>query len=173
MFLELIGTVFAGIAAAGLVMLLSRVTGGRLPRWAVPVCAGLAMIAVTISMEYSWYERTRAGLPDDVQIAETVQKKSFYQPWTYLVPYVNRFVAVDAASIQRHPEQPAQRIADLYFFGRWAPVRKIPVAFDCAENRSAVLDSDTQFGSDGDIVNANWQPVESGAALLTTTCELT
>lgn len=172
MFLELIGTVFAGIAAAGLVMLLNRVTGGRLPRWAAPVSAGLAMIAMTISMEYSWYSRTLASLPDDVEVAETVEKKSFYQPWTYVVPYVSRFVAVDAASIKRHPDRPDQRIVDLYFFGRWSPLRKMPVAFDCAKSRSAVLSGDTQFGNDGDIVNADWRDVGDDAAVLDTACKV-
>ncbi|WP_424986430.1 hypothetical protein [Microbulbifer sp. S227A] len=172
MFLELIGTVFAGVAAAGVVMLLNRMSGGRLPRWAIPVFAGLAMISMTISMEYSWYERTRDTLPPEVEIAQTVEKKSLYQPWTYLVPYVNRFVAVDAASLKQHPGQPGQRIVDLYFFGRWSPLRKVPVAFDCAANRSAVLDGDTEFGSDGNITNANWQPAAAEADVLATACKL-
>ena len=33
MFLELIGTIFAGFAIAGVVMLVNRTTGGRLPRF--------------------------------------------------------------------------------------------------------------------------------------------
>lgn len=172
MFLELIGTVFAGIATAGLVMLLNRFTGGRLPRWASPVAAGLAMIFMTISMEYSWYSRTIATLPPDVEVAETVEKKSLYQPWTYVVPYVSRFVAVDAASLKRHPDRPDQRIIDLYFFGRWSPLRKMPVAFDCATSRSSVLSSDTQFGTDGDIVNADWRDVGKDAAVLNAVCKV-
>ncbi|MDU9007064.1 hypothetical protein [Sedimentitalea todarodis] len=172
MFLELIGTVFAGIAAAGLVMLLNRVTGGRLPRWAAPVAAGLAMITMTISMEYSWYSRTIATLPEDVEVAETVEKKSFYQPWTYVVPYISRFVAVDNASVKRHPERPDQRIVDLYFFGRWSPLRKMPVAFDCATSRSAVLSSDTQFASNGDIVDADWRNVGEDAVVLNAACKV-
>lgn len=172
MFLELIGTVFAGIAAAGVVMLLNRVTGGHLPRWAAPVGAGLAMLAMTVSMEYSWYSRTIATLPEGVEVAETVEKKSLYQPWTYVVPYVSRFVAVDAASIKRHSDRPDQRIVDLYFFGRWSPLRKMPVAFDCATSRSAVLSSETQFGSDGDIVNADWRDVGEDAVVLNAACKV-
>ena len=37
MFLELIAVIFAGIAAAGVVMLLNRTLKGRLPRWMAPV----------------------------------------------------------------------------------------------------------------------------------------
>ena len=49
MFLELIATVFAGLAMAGVVMLVNRTSGGRLPRWTAPVAAGLAMITATVS----------------------------------------------------------------------------------------------------------------------------
>ena len=73
MFLELIATVFAGLAVAGVVMLVNRMTGGKLPRWFVPVAAGLGMIGTTISNEYSWYDRTVATLPEGLEIAQTVE----------------------------------------------------------------------------------------------------
>lgn len=170
MFLELIATVFAGIAAAGIVILLNRVTGGRLPRWSAPVAAGLAMIAMTISMEYSWFGRTAGTLPAGVTIAQTVEKQSFYQPWTYVKPYINRFVAVDTATIKTHSNLPDRRIADLYFFGRWSPLRKMPVAFDCPQGRRAVLGSDTRFGTGGEILNAEWITVGTDDPVLGTTC---
>ena len=39
MFLELIGTIFAGVAAAGVMMLVNKLTGQRLPKWLVAVAA--------------------------------------------------------------------------------------------------------------------------------------
>ncbi len=170
MFLELIGTVFAGIAAAGVIMLVNRITGGRLPRWVAPVAAGLAMILVTISMEYSWYSRTAANLPEGVFVAQPIEKRSLYQPWTYVAPYVNRFVAVDVLSLRLHEQVPDQRIVDLYFFGRWAPLAKLPVLFDCAGNRRAILKQGTEFGGDGQIVNADWIRVEADDPVLVSAC---
>ncbi|MEY8840711.1 hypothetical protein AB9K41_16945, partial [Cribrihabitans sp. XS_ASV171] len=119
--------------------MLGKLTGGRLPRWMTPVAAGLGMIAVTISSEYSWFSRTASALPDGLVVAQTVEKRAFYQPWTYVTPYVNRFVAADIATMQSHPENPDQKIAQLYFFGRWSAVEKMPVAFDCAGGRRAML----------------------------------
>ena len=58
MFVELIATIVAGIACAGLVMPLNISTGRRLPKWMMPVAAGLGMIGMTISNEYTWYART-------------------------------------------------------------------------------------------------------------------
>ncbi|MBK0326669.1 hypothetical protein I5535_05110 [Rhodobacteraceae bacterium F11138] len=172
MFLELIGTVFAGIAMAGIIMGINRLTAGRLPRWAAPVAGGLTMIAVTIFMEYSWYDRTATGLPDGVEVAQAVPKHSLYQPWTYVSPYVDRFVAVDEHSLKRNPDQPGQRIIDLYFFGRWAPSRKVPVVYDCAEHRLATLIDGIEFGQNGEILNADWRGVAADDPVLTAVCEV-
>lgn len=170
MFLELIGTVFAGLAMAGVMMLVNRVTGGRLPRWTVPVAAGLAMLAATISSEYSWFSRTSASLPSEIVIAQTVERQAIYQPWTYLVPYIHRFVAVDGASVRENPQVPDQRLADVYFFGRWSPVNKIPVLADCATGRRASLVDGAEFGADGAITNAEWIAVGGDDPLLSTLC---
>ncbi len=172
MFLELIGTVFGGIAMAGVVMIVNRLTGGRLPRWAAPVAAGLTMIAVTISMEYSWYGRTTANLPQGVVVANTVQKQSFYQPWTYLSPYVDRFVAVDELSLKKNADLPGQRMIDLYFFGRWAPLKKVPVAYDCTDARLATLIDGVDFGAQGEISNADWRQVAADDPVLMAVCEV-
>lgn len=171
MFLELMATIFAGLAAAGVVMLLRSVLGGRLPRWAVPVAAGGAMIAATISSEYSWYERTAAALPEGVVVAQEVEKSGWLRPWTRVAPYVDRFVAVDDASVRRHPEQPDQRIVDLLFFGRWSAVQKVPVLFDCAGARRADLIEGAVFGEGGAISGVRWIDVPEGDPVLRRACE--
>lgn len=171
MFLELMATIFGGIGAAGVVMLLNRLLGGRLPRWLAPVGAGAAMIATTISMEYSWYGRTVDNLPEGLVVAQAVEQRAFYQPWTYAVPYVNRFVAVDMATMRTHPERPDQRLADLYFFGRWSAVDKLPVATDCDGRRRAMLADGIDFDADGSVAGANWIALSGPDPVLDTICE--
>jgi len=61
MFLELIATVTVGIGTGGIVVLINKATRGRLPRWLVPVAAGLSMIGFTLWSEYSWAGRTADG----------------------------------------------------------------------------------------------------------------
>ncbi len=156
MFLELIATVFAGLAAAGVVLLVNRLLGNRLPNWIVPVCAGLGMIATTISNEYSWYSRTAANLPDGLSIAQTVENKSYYQPWTFLIPYIDRFVAVDINSTLINPDIPHQRMIDIYFFGRWYPANKMRVLLDCQHSRRAQLITDANFDKNGHVVDPPW-----------------
>ncbi len=170
MFLELIATVFAGLAVAGVVMLLNKLIGNRLPRWSIPVAAGLGMIATTISNEYGWYGRTSAALPEGMEIAQTVENQSFYRPWTYIRPYVDRFVAVDATSLRENPAVPGQRMMDLYFYGRWSPLNKLTVLLDCKGARRASLADGAEFGADGQVTNADWVQVDADDPVLATGC---
>ncbi|WP_050929708.1 hypothetical protein [Aestuariivita boseongensis] len=172
MFLELIATIFAGLAVAGVAMLLNKLIGSRLPRWIVPVAAGLGMIGTTIANEYGWYERTAADLPEGMEIALTVENQSFYRPWTQMKPYVDRFVAVDATSLRENPALPGQRMVDLYFFGRWSPVNKLSVLLDCEGARRASLADGAEFGADGQITNANWVSVPADDPVLVKGCEV-
>ncbi len=172
MFLELIATIVAGIAAAGIMMVVTRASGGRLPKWLTPVAAGAAMIAATIANEYGWYSRTAQSLPDDFMIVDTVESKAFYRPWTYVRPFVDRFAALDTQSVRRHEEAPAMRMADMYFFGRWAPVNKLRVLADCAASRRAALTEGVSLHPDGTASGAAWTPVPLDDPLVSTICKV-
>lgn len=172
MFIELIATVFAGLAVAGVAMFFNKISGGRLPRWIVPVAAGLGMIATTISNEYGWYGRTAASLPAGLKVAQTVEKQSFYRPWTYARPFVDRFVAVDSMSLRENPELPGQRMVDLYFYGRWAPLNKMSVLLDCEGTRRASLADGAEFGDSGAVLDANWVTVTADDPVLITGCSV-
>ena len=170
MFVELIAAFVAGIAAAGVVMLVNRMLGGRLPRWFAPVAAGVAMIATTITNEYSWFSRTKDSLPDGIVIAQTIENRAFYRPWTYFQPFVERFVAVDVATIRTHPDRPAEKLGDTYFFGRWSPVNKIAVLADCKGNRRAALTDAVSFEAGGAVTGADWIPVPADDPIVSTIC---
>lgn len=171
MFLELIATIFAGIACAGVAMLLNIITGRRLPKWFMPVAAGLGMIGMTISNEYTWFDRTAERLPEGVEIAVTVDEQGWLRPWTQVWPYTKRFAAVDVGTMRTNDALPDQRLADLYFFGRWAPVNQAPMLFDCAGGRSALLIDGATFADDGSVSNADWQAMPPDDPVLKLVCE--
>jgi hypothetical protein len=171
MFIELLATIFAGIAAAGLMMIVNIATGRHLPRWLTPVAAGIGMIAATISNEYTWYDRTASALPEGVEVALTVEEQSWIRPWTQAWPYTERFVAVDTGTARRNQNLPGQALADIYFFGRWAPVNKAPMLFDCTANRSALLIDGAGFADDGTVSDARWQTLPPDDPILGIICE--
>lgn len=171
MFVELIATIFAGIACAGVAMLLNLITGRRLPKWVLPIAAGAGMIGMTISNEYTWFARTAERLPQGVEIAMKVDEQSWLRPWTQVWPYTKRFAAVDTATARKNENLPDQRLADIYFFGRWSPVNQAPMLFDCASAQSALLIDGADFAADGTVADADWQAMPAGDPILKMVCE--
>jgi hypothetical protein len=170
MFWELIATFVAGFAAAGIALALGKIMGGRLPRWVMPLAAGAAMIAMAIYNEYGWFPRTQGNLPAGMEIIETVEHRVWYRPWTYVKPYVERFVAVDMPTIRTHEGQPDHRLGDVYLFGRWAPVHKLPVLADCAGGRRAALTDGISFAADGSVTGVDWADVAGDDPIVATMC---
>ena len=170
MFFELIGTVVAGVATGLIVWAINRTLKGRLPGWLVPVSAGIAMLLATISNEYGWFARTQANMPKGMIVAEKIEEKAMYRPWTYAKPFVTRFVAVDQATMRTHPNQPGQRIVDLVFYGRWSRTAKVPVLFDCASSKRADIVDGVQFDADGAVKNAEWRDIPAKDPILQAAC---
>ncbi len=167
MFFDLIAAIFAGFAAAGVVLLFGR---RHLPRWAAPVAAGAAMLGFTVWAEYTWFDRTAGSLPEGVVVTETATKTAFWQPWTYARPMVHRFVALDRAATRRNDKLPTQRLTDLLLFERWAAVNAVPVVFDCAAHRRAPMVEGVEFGADGQIEGVVWAALDASDPTLKAAC---
>ncbi|MFU8825005.1 hypothetical protein [Yoonia sp.] len=156
MYVDIITIVAAGFAAAGVALILNRLTGRRLPRWIVPAFAGGGMILMSLTNEYRWYPRTLTLLPSGYEVISTGDYSAPFSPWTYVLPYVNRFAAVDVAGVQRNANLPDLRLTNVVFFMRWQPVQMRTAVFDCAQGRSALIDGDVVFQDDGSIRVPRW-----------------
>jgi len=170
MFLELIAAIFAGFAGAGLALVARLASGGRLPRWAIPVAAGAGMFGYAVWSEYTWHGRTVATLPAGVEVTLVNESRAPWRPWTYAVPLVDRFAALDTASLRRNADVPEQRIAEMHFFGRWAPHQRMAVVVDCARGLSAPLPGAAFEDGTGRVVAASWDAPRPGDRLLEVAC---
>jgi len=166
MFLELIATFTAAVGAAGLVLLINKLTGGRLPKWAMPVAAGLTMIGYTIWSEYSWADRTAADLPLGMVVVERIEQRAIWKPWTYLKPQVTALAVLDRAGIKTRPDMVEIKLVDLYVFARWRQPAMVPQLLDCANRQRADV-SDIALT---DPAAADWREVTGSGALLETAC---
>lgn len=155
MIFELIATVVAGFGAAGIVMLLRRVSGNRLPKWTISATAGLAMIAYAIWSEYTWVDRTVNGLPPGLLVVQMVEEEVAWKPWTYWRPQVSRLVTVDKANAQTNPNVANVLLVDLYFFARWKAPAQVPQLVHCATGARA----DVTDAALDDPAQAGWIPI--------------
>ncbi len=170
MLLEFIAAIALGLGAAGLVMVLDRITGRRLPSWLMPAAAGVGMIGFMVYMEYSWLDRTRATLPEGVVVTATSSESTWYRPWTYIRPLSLRMVAVDTRRNRSHANAPDQVMTSVLLFGRWMPTRSIPVVFDCANERRADLHAGVEMAEDGRLEGADWRPLSPDDPALAAAC---
>ena len=163
MFLELIAVVVAGLAGAGVMMLITRLAGGA-PKWLIPVAAGLAMLGTTISSEYSWFTRTTEALPEGLDVVHATESTAFYRPWTYVVPYIDRFIALDTGNVRSNSEDANLYMADVYFFRRWGTVQSVELMVNCETGQRA----DPAFGDGGEPI---WRDAGAGDPIVTGVCE--
>jgi hypothetical protein len=170
MFFELLATVFAGFAGGGVAFLISRITRGKFPKSLVLAAAAISMIGFSILNEYNWHPRTVSQLPEGVVVVSTHESRSWYRPWTYVVSYVDRFIAADTKSIQKNEAVPHQGIVELFLMERWKPAIGVKVAVDCNMPAQARMDAVT-YADDGTIESKLWEALEPDAPLTIAACE--
>lgn len=170
MLFELIAAVVTGVALAGVAMLLRWISRGLLPKWIVPVMAGLGMLSYSIWSEYSWFDRMNIALPG-LAVSWKNEQTAFWRPWSYIEPVTTRFTAVDLKSAKRNPNQPGLVMIDILLLARWQPVTPVRVVFDCQNARRAdLVDGNVSIADDGSLVGAEWIKLEPDDAALKIAC---
>lgn len=170
MLFELIAAVVAGVALAGVAMMLRWLSRGFLPKWIVPAMAGLGMLSYSIWSEYSWFDRMNIALPG-LAVSWKNEQTAFWRPWSYIEPVTTRFTAVDLKSAKRNPNQPGLVMIDILLLARWQPVTPVRVVFDCQNARRAdLVDGNVSIADDGSLVGAEWTKLEPDDAALKIAC---
>ncbi|MCQ2028211.1 hypothetical protein [Stutzerimonas zhaodongensis] len=100
MFWHLIAAIVAGVAGAGIGLLLRSLTRKRVPKWIIPVCAGAGMLAYTIHYEYTWFESTEARLPEGSVVVSSEEGEMLWRPWTMKFPMPLGYTVLDSANAQ-------------------------------------------------------------------------
>ena len=171
MLLEFIAIIAAGFGLAGIALSINIVLRRRLPQWILPAAAGAGMLLMAVWFEYSWLDRTTATFPDGVEVASTNEVRSWYRPWTYVVPLTTRLIAVDRRFDRRHADMPGHVLSQIILAGRWEPTRQFGAVFDCDGRRRADLLDEVVFDDAGALRNARWVTLEPDDALLRVACD--
>lgn len=128
MFWEIVATVLSGFLLAGLVLPL-RLIFKKLPKWIVPLAAGIGMMSFQIYSEYTWADDMIAKLPQGSVVVAKVPQSKWYSPWSYAYPQVLQFVVLDKSKIS--DITPTSKQATLYFFERRAAAHTMSITVDC------------------------------------------
>lgn len=170
MFLGYVGAIAGGIGVAAMLLVISKTFRLKFPGWIYPAAAGIGMVALTIYIEYSWFNEVRAGLPDEVEIVETFEYSAPYQPWTYVVPRINRFVAIDHATARTNAGVDDLVLIDVILMERFAPTYVATNFIDCTDGARMLVGEDMQLDDDGRPLGEDWLRVGLDDPLVSATC---
>ncbi len=92
---NLIATLVAGLGAAGIALILRSLSRQKLPKWIVPVFAGLGMLGYQIYMEYTWFELKKEKLPEGFVVVSSESNSMIWRPWTFVFPMTDAFTVLD------------------------------------------------------------------------------
>lgn len=167
---ELIATVCAGLGAAGIALLLRKLSANKAPRWLIPVFAGAAMLGFQIHSEYTWFDHHRSRLPAGVMVVKTIEQTAIWRPWSYLYPQTLRFIAADIANASANQQDPALKLVDLYFFERRAAARRVPQVVTCTHQAQADFTAELALPSANTTLSKDWRPLAANDPLLLALC---
>ncbi len=170
MFLGYVGAIAGGIGVAATLLALSKLFRFSLPKWMYPAAAGLGMLLLTIHIEYSWFGQVQDGLPPEIEVVETFDYSVFYQPWTFVFPRVNRFVAVDHATARLNPEVENIVLIDVLLMERLSPALKAVQFINCATGERLLTGDDMELDANGMPLDADWVAVGLDDALIRSVC---
>jgi hypothetical protein len=171
MLLEFIATIAIGFGAAGVVMIFNWVVGGRLPKWLIPVAAGMGMIGFVVWSEYSWAGRVIATLPEEASVVSRNEHTAWFRPWTYIWPITNRITLIDHRFTRHHEDFPHLVQTAVVLLGRWEPGRRLPVVFDCERHLRADLRENVIITETGEFEGAEWLRLDPDAPMLRAACD--
>lgn len=143
---HLVAVVFAGLGAAGIALGLRVVSGKRLPKWIIPVFAGMGMLSYQIYFEYNWFNFKQEQLPAGSVVVETEEGQVFWRPWTLRYPMTIGFTVIE-------PEQVSIRVQDEYRIAHFRTYRFEKQHIDVVTTQEYLMNCET-----GDRV-----PVVSGS----------
>ena len=95
---HLVAAISAALAGAGIALVLRHLSRNWLPKWIIPVFAGLGMFAYTIHYEYTWFETKQARLPEGSVVVSSEEGHMLWRPWTMLYPMPLVYTVLDSAN---------------------------------------------------------------------------
>lgn len=170
---ELVATVFAGLGAAGIALMLRKISGQKLPRYLVPVFAGLGMLVFQIYGEYNWYSHQLSLLPKDVVVVKAVEEQINWKPWTYIKPQISRFMAVDVKNSAANSNNTSLVLANLYLFERRQAAMNVKLVIDCQAQKRANFTEQLVLPAPGEASGADFITISDDEKTLLSVCTTT
>lgn len=170
MFWTLVTVIIAGFAGAGIGLALRHLSRKRLPHGVIPISIGLCMLAAAVGQEYGWYDGARSTMPEDLVVISTREQQAWYQPWTFVQPWVRGFISYAPSEARETAQGSGLLVVQLRLQERWNPQMIRPALIDCGNRRWTDLTASMEFTETGHPVEATWREDQGDDPILNTIC---
>ncbi|MFD1384708.1 hypothetical protein ACFQ45_15175 [Rhodanobacter aciditrophus] len=168
---ELIATICAGLAGAGIALFVRKLSLKKAPKWLVPAFAGIGMLSFQIQSEYTWYSHQASLLPDGVVVVKTVEEEAPWRPWSMFYPQTTRFIAADINNAAQNNVNDDIYLVDLYFFERRLSAKRVPQVVHCGAGARADFTNKLSIPAGDTVSSSEWQSLASDDPLLKAVCQ--
>lgn len=164
---HLLAVFISGLSAGGVAFLLRKISRNLLPKWIIPIAAGLGMFAYQAYYDYAWFDWKKSQLPEGTVIIEEQRNSNFFRPWSYFSPAVNYFAFIDDdyRTFQQDGQQLIQYIYYEFYHEHTDRLENNFYLLNCAEAEQVKLDTN---GSGAPAPQV--EPVERNGLLFSTLC---
>lgn len=167
---ELIATVCAGLAGAGIALFIRKLTFKKAPKWLIPTLAGIGMLTFQIQSEYSWYSHQASLLPNGVVVVKTVEEQTPLRPWSMLYPQTTRFIAADINNAAQNDMNQDVYLVDLYFFERRLSAKRVTQVIHCGANARTNFTNKLDVPTGNQVDAGEWVSLSSNDPLIEAVC---
>ena len=170
MLLSLIAAIVGGASFAALLLVASKLLRIDLPRWIYPAAAGVGMIVLSVYTEYAWVGQTQKELGEGFEVVETFSRQTAIQPWTYIVPRIDRMMVVNHGSARLNPAVENVVLVDVYLLERLNPTLQATQFLNCATGERLLVGNSTQFTEQGMPTDQEWTMLGLDNPLIVKVC---
>jgi hypothetical protein len=126
-------------AVCGPVWAIARYLRVDLPKFVLPMLAGISLLTFNAYMRYTWGDRVAAAFPPEVVVLHEYRFSSLFEPWTFLYPRVSHFIAADTTQTRTNADHPEIVMGATVMMQEHQETLNMTVLVNCMQKQVAVL----------------------------------
>ncbi|SCA56916.1 hypothetical protein MTBPR1_30286 [Candidatus Terasakiella magnetica] len=127
-----------------------------LPKFVLPMLAGISLLSFNAYMRYTWGDRTAEAFPPEVVVLKEYRHSNLFEPWTFLWPRVSHLIAADTTQTRTNPAYPDIIMGSTVMMQEHQDTTQMSVLVNCKKGQVAVLPTKAIAQGVNPIETAAW-----------------
>ena len=150
---------------------LSKYLKINLPKFLLPMLAGISLLSFQAYLRYTWGDRTIDALPEEIVLLKEYRHSNVFEPWTYLVPRVSHMIAADTRQTRHNDLHPEIILGETVMIQEHQPTLNMTVMEDCGKELVSVVPTTKIVNGKNPLDLAQWTRKEEFRFLVNFYCK--